>query len=67
MGATLVLDYVGFKQKEVKIDGTNLVITMEENTAMLDEVVVVGYGAQKKATMTGSVAVVDAAALEKQR
>lgn len=64
MGATLVLDYVGFKQKEVKIDGTNLVITMEENTAMLDEVVVVGYGTQKKATMTGSVAVVDAAALE---
>ena len=63
-GATLVISYVGFNTKEVKVAGTNLNIVLEEGSNVLNEVVVVGYGTQKKATMTGSVAVVDAKALE---
>lgn len=63
-GDILVINYVGFKEQEVRVGDTPLVITMEENTSVLDEVVVVGYGVQKKATMTGSVAVVDEKALE---
>lgn len=64
MGATLVVSYVGYKPQEVKVTSTSLNITLEEDSALLDEVVVVGYGTQKKATMTGSVAVIDEKALE---
>ncbi len=64
MGATLVISYVGFKSTEVKVTSTTVNVTLEEDSALLDEVVVVGYGTQKKATMTGSVAVIDEKALE---
>ncbi len=63
-GATLVVSYIGYKTQEVKVTGDNLVITMVEDSSVLDEVVVVGYGTQKKATMTGSVSVVGEAALQ---
>ena len=63
-GATLTVSYVGYQPKEVKVNGTQLNITMAEDTALLDEVVVVGYGTQKKATMTGSVTVVDDRAMQ---
>ena len=63
-GDILVINYVGYKEQEVRVGDTPLIITLEENTSVLDEVVVVGYGVQKKATMTGSVAVVDEKALE---
>lgn len=58
MGATLVVSYVGYKTQEVNVNSDNLVITLADDTAMLDEVVVVGYGTQKKATLTGAVATV---------
>lgn len=64
-GTTLVVTYIGFKPQEVAIDGqTHLTITMQENSEMLEEVVVVGYGTQKKATMTGAVTAVGAKQLE---
>ncbi|MDE5661008.1 MAG: SusC/RagA family TonB-linked outer membrane protein, partial [Muribaculaceae bacterium] len=63
-GATLVVSYVGYKPKEVKVTGNVVNITMTEDTSLLNEVVVVGYGTQKKATMTGSVAVIDDKALQ---
>ncbi|MCM1050917.1 MAG: TonB-dependent receptor [Paenibacillus sp.] len=63
MGATLVVSYVGYKTQEVNVNSDNLVITLADDTAMLDEVVVVGYGTQKKATLTGAVATVGADAL----
>ncbi len=63
-GATLVVSYIGYKTQEVKVTGDNLVITMVEDSSVLDEVVVVGYGTQKKATMTGSGSVVGEAALQ---
>ena len=63
-GNTLVVSYVGMKTQEVRIDADHLNITLQENSEVLSEVVVVGYGTQKKATLTGSVAVVDEKALE---
>lgn len=54
--ATLVISYVGYKTIEIPVNGKKtLTITLKEDTEMLDEVVVVGYGTQKKATLTGSV------------
>lgn len=54
--ATLVISYVGYKTIEIPVNRKKvLTITLKEDTEMLDEVVVVGYGTQKKATLTGSV------------
>lgn len=54
--ATLVISYVGYKTQEVAVNGkNNLRIVMQEDSEMLDEVVVVGYGTQKKETLTGAV------------
>ena len=55
--ATLVISYIGYKTQEVAVNGrTNLAIVMEEDAQVLDEVVVVGYGVQRKSDLTGSVA-----------
>ena len=54
--ATLVVSYVGYITQEVSITGKQSVkITLKEDTGLLEEVVVVGYGTQKKETLTGSV------------
>lgn len=56
LNAVLVVSYIGFATKEVPVDGqTNLAITLEESAAGLDEVVVVGYGTQKKGNVSGAV------------
>ena len=56
-GATLVVSYIGFSDQEIKVGNqTNLSITMKEDAEALDELVVVGYGTQKKVNLTGSVA-----------
>ena len=53
--ATLQISYVGFKETEVK--ATNgMKISLEEDTESLEEVVVVGYGTQKKESLTGAMA-----------
>lgn len=59
---TLTITYVGFKPKTVKVTRptSNLHIEMELNSQSLDEVVVVGYGTQKKETLTGAVAAISA-------
>jgi len=58
--AILMVSYIGFAAKEVSINGqTTISVTLEESTAGLDEVVVVGYGTVKKADLTGSVSSVD--------
>ena len=54
-GATLQVSFVGFKTQEVKAQGSLRVVLRDDNE-LLDEVVVVGYGTQKKANLTGSVA-----------
>lgn len=53
---TIVVSYIGYLTKEVAFTpGQNLNITIEEDATALDEVVVVGYGVQKKSDVTGSV------------
>ncbi len=60
-GATLVFSYIGYKAQEVKVGNQNNVeVTMEEDAAALSEVVVVGYGTQKKSQMTGAISQVTA-------
>ncbi len=60
----LVVSYVGFKTQEVNIgQQTNFEVRLEPSEA-LDEVVVVGYGTQQKAHLTGAVETVDIAAIE---
>ncbi len=55
----LQISYIGYKTTEVKVNGqSGLKVTLQEDTETLDEVVVVGYGIQKKASVTGSVAAI---------
>ena len=62
----LVISYVGFETQEVSVSGqSSIVVTMTASTSQLTDVVVVGYGTQKKVTVTGSVATVKGAELEK--
>lgn len=55
--AVLVISYIGFGSKEINVAGqTTINVVLEESAAALDEIVVVGYGTQKKSDLTGSVA-----------
>lgn len=54
IGATVSVSYVGFVTREVKVTGERLDIALLENQEVLDEVVVVGYGVQKKKLVTGA-------------
>lgn len=55
--AKLTVSYIGFQTQEIAIDGKSLVnVVLKEDTEMLEEVVVVGYGTQKKVDLTGAVA-----------
>lgn len=55
-GAVLVFTFVGYKQEEKEVSGqTVLDITMANAVKAMDEVVVVGFGTQKKVTLTGSI------------
>lgn len=65
--ATLVVSYVGFTDREIAVRGRAIIeqiqLTADDN--ILEQVVVVGYGTQKKADLTGSVSVVNADELKK--
>lgn len=55
-GETLVFTFIGFKTKEIKIGGASSYnVSLESESAALDEVVVVGYGTKKKKDLTGSI------------
>ena len=59
-GATLEISFIGYLNQDVKVNGTKPVsIILKEDTKMLDEVVVVGYGTQSKKTLTGAVSMVN--------
>jgi TonB-linked SusC/RagA family outer membrane protein len=59
--AVLQVSYIGFVTQEIAVgDRTTLDVTLSEDTQALDEVVVVGYGTQKKSTLTGSVSAIKA-------
>lgn len=54
--AVLVFTYIGFKTKELPVTGNTLDVTLEQDDTALEQVVVVGYGTQKRESVTGSVA-----------
>lgn len=58
-GKTLVISYIGYKNQEVAA-GKNLVITLKEDSELLDEVVVVGYGSMARKDVTSSITTVKA-------
>ncbi|WP_127139203.1 SusC/RagA family TonB-linked outer membrane protein [Flagellimonas oceanensis] len=55
MGDTLVFSYIGFQPKEVVVSGSTMNVTLDEDTTLLDEVVVIGYGTTTVEDATGSV------------
>ncbi len=66
IGSALTFSYIGYITKEIVItNGQKLSVTLDEDVAQLDEVVVVGYGTQRKKEVTGAVSVVDSEAIEK--
>ncbi|MDU6475378.1 TonB-dependent receptor [Bacteroides uniformis] len=62
---TLVISYIGMKTQEVSIRA-NMKVSMKPDTEVLDEVVVTGYGVQRKASFTGAAAVVGKDVLAKK-
>ena len=54
-GATIVVSFIGFETQEIKVgDQSNFNITLKDDNAVLEEVVVIGYGVQKKKLVTGA-------------
>jgi len=63
---TLVFTYVGFKSQEVSVAGKSTInVTLEEDTEMLKEVVVIGYGSVKKEDLSGSIVAIKAEEINK--
>lgn len=62
--ATLTISYIGYKPVKVSAQTSPLVIKMKEDTKNLDEVVVVGFGSQKKVNLTGAVSTATAEVFE---
>lgn len=58
-GSTIVISYVGYESKKIVWNGRSLDVTLKDDTQLLDDVVVVGYGTQKKVNVTGAVSMVD--------
>ena len=63
--ATLVISYLGYRQAEASARKGDLKVTLDEDTELLDDVVVVGYGSVKKSNLTGAVASVKMDKVEK--
>ena len=64
---TLQISYVGFQTQEIPVNNqTTFKVTLKEDTEMLDEVIVVGYGTMKKSDMTGAISSVDTEELVKR-
>lgn len=64
-GEILIFSYVGFSTKEIVINNANpLKVILAEDLQSLDEVVVIGYGTQKKSVVTGAISSVKAADIE---
>ena len=55
-GKTIVFSYIGYDSQELKVaNQKNVTITLKEDAAALEEVVVIGYGSMRKKDLTGSV------------
>lgn len=59
--ATLIFSYIGMREQEIAVNGRSTInVKMEEDSQLIDEVVVVGYGSAKKRDLTGSIVTVKA-------
>ncbi|RKR84018.1 TonB-linked SusC/RagA family outer membrane protein [Mucilaginibacter gracilis] len=66
--ATLVFFYTGYKQEEIVVAGKQqILVTLKEDHRILDEVVVVGYGVQKKSDLTGSISSIKGEELQQSK
>lgn len=62
--AQLLISYMGYKQQTISIQGQKFIkVTLKENTQLLEETVIIGYGSMKKSDMTGAITSVDTEAL----
>ena len=59
-GATLVVSYIGYTTQEVAVKGNDMKVALKEDNAVLDEVVVIGYGTMTRKDLTGSISTVNA-------
>jgi len=65
--ATLIVSYVGYSSQEIELQGRKSIkIQLKENSELIDEVVVVGYGTLRKSDMTGAISSVDVEDLSKR-
>tara|TARA_R110002020_G_scaffold117986_1_gene269613 strand:+ start:558 stop:1442 length:885 start_codon:yes stop_codon:yes gene_type:complete len=65
--ATLVFSYIGYESQEQKVNGrTTIDVTLSEDASELEEVVLIGYGSQRKSDLTGAVGQVDAQQLSER-
>lgn len=63
----MVISYVGYVTQEIPLNGQkNIKIALKDDSEMLDEVVVVGYGTMKRSDMTGAISSVDVEELSKR-
>ena len=67
INSILVFSYVGYLTQEITVTSTSQTVNvvLQEDAAQLDEVIVIGYGTQRKKEVTGAVSVVDSEAIEK--
>lgn len=56
---TLVVSYIGYQTKEIVVNGSPVIVKLTENIQELDELIVVGYGTQKRQNLVGSVSKVN--------
>ncbi|PXY43778.1 SusC/RagA family TonB-linked outer membrane protein [Flavobacterium hydrophilum] len=63
-GTVIVLSYIGFRTQEVSVSSNKITVKMSDDAKSLEEVVVIGYGSQKKREVTGAVAIVDSKTIE---
>lgn len=63
-GSILVFSYLGFTTQEVVVDKETINVVLEESAEKLDEIVVVGYGTQRKKEVTGAVSVLGSETIE---
>ncbi len=59
-GKTLVFSFIGYRTQEVVVSGNNLNVTLEEDSELLEDVVVIGYGSMQRKDLTSSITTVKA-------
>ncbi len=64
-GSILVFSYVGMQQREIKVESSRIDVAMSDDNSVLDDLVVIGYGVQKKKLLTGATSQISGAEIAK--